>query len=209
MLSVPRIGGVDEARNGERTASLIGRRVHVIGNSCSGKSTLGERLAGAVDAPWVDLDAINWQPDWVGLNATDPDEFVRRIAEATAGDAFVVSGSYTRFCQQAFWDRLETLVWLDLPLSLLVRRVLVRSWRRWRSKELLWGTNRESFWRQLMVWRGEESLLWWIVTQHRPKRRTMVAYYTDPAWRHVTIVRLRSPAEVEAFAARLERGGSG
>ena len=59
-------------------ASLVGNRIHVIGNSSSGKSTLAARLAGALDAPLVELDAINWQPGWVGLNATDPEEFKRR-----------------------------------------------------------------------------------------------------------------------------------
>ena len=44
----------------------IGRRIHVIGNSCSGKSTLGATLAFRV--PFVELDAINWHPRWVGLN---------------------------------------------------------------------------------------------------------------------------------------------
>lgn len=52
----------------------VGRRIHVIGNSCAGKSTLGQRLARALDVPFVELDALNWQPGWVGLNATDPDE---------------------------------------------------------------------------------------------------------------------------------------
>jgi shikimate kinase len=37
----------------------IGRRIHVIGNSCSGKSTLGARLAAILDLPFVELDALN------------------------------------------------------------------------------------------------------------------------------------------------------
>lgn len=65
----------------------IGTRIHVIGNSASGKSTLAARLADTLKAPLVELDAINWQPGWVGLNTTDPDEFERRIREATRGGA--------------------------------------------------------------------------------------------------------------------------
>ncbi|MCC5885860.1 MAG: hypothetical protein JJT88_05420 [Gammaproteobacteria bacterium] len=64
----------------------IGSRIHVIGNSNSGKSSLAARLASILDADFVDLDALNWLPDWVGLNQTDPDEFERRIETATAGD---------------------------------------------------------------------------------------------------------------------------
>ncbi|MGE5588955.1 MAG: shikimate kinase, partial [Clostridia bacterium] len=65
--------------------SPVGRRIHVIGNSCAGKSTLGERLARSLGVPFVELDALSWQPGWVDLNATDPRELERRMSEATAG----------------------------------------------------------------------------------------------------------------------------
>ena len=183
----------------ELDAFPIGRRIHVMGNSCSGKSTFGERLASALQVPFVELDALNWQPGWVGLNETDPERFESLIAKATAGDAWVVAGSYSGFSQRVFWPRLETVIWLDLPMHLLVRRVLRRSWTRWRSKELLWGTNYERFWPQLMVWNKEDSLVWWIVTQHARKRRDMRLYMSEPRWRHIRFLRLGSSAEVERF----------
>ncbi len=186
--------------------SGIGQRIHVIGNSCSGKSSLAERLARGLDVPLVELDALNWEPGWVGLSTTDPAEFERRLRAATAGDAWVVAGSYARFSERVFWRRLETVIWLDLPLPILLVRVLTRSWRRWRSREVLWGTNVERFWPQLMVWRKQESLVWWIVTQHRRKRRDMIERMADPAWAHIRFVRLGSTAEIERFVAALESG---
>jgi adenylate kinase family enzyme len=185
--------------------SPIGQRIHVIGNSGSGKSTLGARLAQVLGVPFVELDALNWQPNWVGLNANDPARFEELIKEATRGDGWVVAGSYTRFSQKVFWQRLDSVIWLDLPLPLLVSRVLRRSWRRWRSKELLWGTNYEQFWPQLMVWRKEESLLWWIVTQHRRKQRGMLGCMTDPRWSHIRFFRLTSPSEVGEFGRTIEQ----
>ncbi len=187
----------------------VGRRIHVIGSSCSGKSTLGQRLAKMLEVPFVELDALNWEPDWVGLNVENPALLESRIREATNGNAWVVAGSYTGFSQRLFWPRLDTVIWLDLPLAVLLRRVLKRSWRRWRTSELLWGTNYESFWKQLKVWRKEESLIWWIVTQYRRKRRNMVAYMADPAWSHIRFVRLTSEAEVDAFVSHLIRSGGG
>lgn len=190
-----------------RPTSLVGNRIHVIGNSSSGKSTLAARLAGALGAPLIELDAINWQPGWVGLNATDPEELKRRIHEATQGDRWVVAGSYTKFSQESFWPRLDTVVWLDLPLPLVVSRFLRRSWKRWRSGELIWGTNRECFWPHFMIWRGHESLLVWIITQHGRKRRDMLAYVSDPRWAHIRFVRLRSAREVEEFAGSATTAG--
>ena len=178
----------------------IGRRIQVIGNSCSGKSTLGEQLSLALQVPFVELDALHWRPGWVGLSETDPEEFERLMEEATIGDGWVVAGSYASFSQRTFWPRLETVIWLDLPMYQLIWRVLSRSWTRWRSKELLWGTNYDRFWPQLMVWNKRESLLWWIVSQHRRKRRNMRAYMSEPGWQHIQFLRLGSSAEVAAFS---------
>ena len=181
----------------------VGRRIQVIGNSCSGKSTVAGRLATALGVPRVEIDALNWLPDWVGLNATDPAELERRLNEATRGDGFVVDGFYMGFCRRTFWPRLTAVVWLDLPLAILVGRVLVRSVRRWRTRELLWGQNREAFWPVLKVWQ-EESLLTWIVSRHAKKRRSMNAWRADPRWAHLRFVHLTSSRRIEAFLRAVE-----
>jgi adenylate kinase family enzyme len=185
-------------------AEPIGRRVHVLGNSSTGKSTLGERLAGSLGVSFVELDALNWQPDWVGLNETDPAELERRFDEATSGEGWVAAGSYSQFAQRVFWPRLETVVFLDLPVPQLLWRVLRRSWRRWRTKELLWGTNYEKFWAQLKVWSKQDSLIWWIVTQQKRKRNDLLACAADPRWAHIRFVRLTSTREIDAFARALD-----
>ena len=110
-----------------------------MGNSGSGKTTVAARLARALDADLVELDALNWEPGWVALNESDPKELERRFRAATEGERWVAAGSYTRLCQRAFWPRLDTIVWLDLPLRLCVWRLLQRTWRRWRKRELLWA----------------------------------------------------------------------
>ncbi len=191
-----------------RDASPIGRRIHVLGNTGAGKSTVGARLARTLGVSFVELDALNWDPGWIELNATNPEALERRIQVATAEDGWVVAGSYITFSQRVFWPRLQTVIWLDLPLPLLVGRVLVRSWRRWHSKELLWGTNYERFWPQLRVWR-QDSLIWWAVTQQRRKRRDMLGYMVDPRWAHIRFVRLTSVAEIAAFTGAVEAVLSG
>lgn len=188
----------------ERKISPIGRRIHVIGNSASGKSTLASRLALELDADFVELDALNWLPNWVGLNECNPDELMRRFEAATTSDKWVVAGSYTQFANQTFWSRLDTVIWLDLPIPILLRRVILRSWRRWRSKELLWGTNVERFWPQLALWRGDDSLIYWIVRAQRRKRKSMLATMANPRWQMIRFIRLTSTSEIEAFVTHVE-----
>jgi adenylate kinase family enzyme len=184
----------------------LGTCIHVTGHSCAGKSTLAHELASALGVPCIELDALNWLPGWVGLNATDPERFRRRIREATEGDAWVLAGSYESFVEPLCWPRTHTLIFLDLPRWLLVARVVRRSWRRWRSRELLWGTNREKFWPQLAVWRKEDSLLWWVWTQHARKRTRFERIAGDPRHAHLRLVRLTTLDEVERLRARLGLG---
>lgn len=192
-------------RQGIDEFAMVGERIHVVGSSSSGKSTLGARLAELRDAPLVELDALNWLPNWTSLQAEDPSRLERRFRDATRGPRWVAAGSYLAFAQRAFWPRLDTVVWLDLPGPQLAVRVLRRSWRRWRGNELLWGTNRERFWPQLALWRREESLLWYVVTQHARKRRNLLAHARDPRWARIAFVRLVSAADVDAFVQAVER----
>lgn len=182
--------------------SPIGTRIAVVGNTSSGKSTLASRLAHALDVPFVELDALSWEPNWVSLIETNPAEFERRLRDATAGDGWVVAGNYTA-TREIYWPRLHTIVWLDLPLPLVLYRVVKRSWRRWRSHELLWGTNHEHFGKHLKVW-SDNSLIHWAIKSHRRKRRSMLVDMADPRWAEIHFIRLTSPAEVETFARSVE-----
>lgn len=183
--------------------SPIGSRIVVLGVTGSGKSTLAERLSRALEVPFVELDALNWEPNWHSLAEHDPDEFLRRILEATAGEGWVVAGSYSTHSEPTFWPRLEAVVWLDLPLPLVLYRQITRSWRRWRTQELLWGTNTENFWTHFKLW-SPDSLIHWAFRTHWSKRRRLTAYMADPRWAHIRFIRLTSPSEVEAFARAIE-----
>jgi adenylate kinase family enzyme len=187
---------------GER--SLVGDRILVIGNTSSGKSTLGKRLAELIGGKHIELDALFWRiPDWQQPEAAD---FRARISEAIAGQPrWVSSGNYLSWgAQDLLWPLADTLIWLDMPLPTVLRRVTSRSWRRWRDDELLWGTQREQFWRHLKLWDPEESLISFAVRYHRPKQREYAAHLDDPRWAQLRKYRLRSPRAVAAFVARCE-----
>ena len=39
-------------------------RVVVVGVTSSGKSTLAEKLSKRFDLSYIELDALNWEPNW-------------------------------------------------------------------------------------------------------------------------------------------------
>jgi adenylate kinase family enzyme len=181
------------------TSLSIGRRIAVVGSAASGKSTLARRVAEALKAPVIELDALFWQRDW---HPSADDDFKQRVLEATRGAAWVLDGHYQRLWS-AVWPAVDTVIWLDLPLPQLVWRGARRSWRRLRTGEVLWGTNVERPWRQLQVWDPNKSLLAWLLVTHRERRRQYVHAALDPRWSHIRFVRLCSSDEVELLASAL------
>lgn len=170
------------------------RRVSVVGVSGAGKTTLGRRLGERLDVPSVELDSIFHQPGWQELPT---DEFRRRVAEVVAGDGWVVDGNYSAV-RDLVWERADTVVWLDLPRPLVMRRVIRRTLRRTVTREELWNGNREPLLAPLRL-DPEKSMIRWSWVNHGKYVERYAAAGADPANGHLRFVRLRTPAEVEAL----------
>ncbi|OQX62059.1 MAG: hypothetical protein B5M51_06635, partial [Anaerolinea sp. 4484_236] len=76
-----------------RMETFFFTRIIVVGTTSSGKSTLAENLAKKLDLDFVELDALYWQPNWVG---TPDEEFAAKTEDATRGNRWVVAGNYSR-----------------------------------------------------------------------------------------------------------------
>lgn len=174
----------------------LGERIVIVGPSCSGKSTLGAAIANRCSLPCVELDALYWKPNW---QPTPDAEFVESLRSAIEGGRWVVVGNYFRLCSALVWPRAQTIIWLDMPLWRTVPRILLRSWRRVQSRELLWGTNYERFWSQLKLWDPDASLIAYSARSRAPHRRFVQAAMTDLKLKHVQFLQLRNQRETEAL----------
>lgn len=180
------------------------RRISVVGCSGSGKSTVGEALALALDVPHLELDSIRHQANWQEL---PNDEFAARVGAFVAGEAWVVDGNYSVVREPLVWPRADTIVWLDLPKAVVTLQIVSRSlWRVVLRKEL-WNGNRES-WRNLLAWEPERSIIRWSWTSYDRVQQRYTAAIEDPRWAHAQFVRVRSRREVARLlqtATRMER----
>ena len=175
------------------------RRVSVVGNSGSGKSTLARRIAEVLDAPWIELDAIHHLPGWQPI---DPDEFVDRVDAITEADTWVVDGNYRMVVVEGpVWARADTVVWLDLPRSTVVRQVAGRTLRRTVRREHLWNGNREPF-KNLWVWH-HDSIVRWAWTQHGKYADRYSQAMASPDLDRIEFVRLRSHAAANEWIESL------
>jgi hypothetical protein len=165
------------------------KRVAIVASaSGNGKTTLGRELARRLDVPFVEVDSLVHGPNWV--EATD-DELRERLLPVLDTDGWVVDGTYRRKLGDLVLERADTVVWIDLPLRVWVPRLLRRTVRRLRGREVLWNDNRESlrgaFW-------GRESLFGFALRMHFERRRR---YPVELA--QFTVVRLRTTREVERW----------
>jgi adenylate kinase family enzyme len=172
------------------------RRVSVVGVPGSGKTTVGRALAARLAAPFVELDTLFHLPDWGELPR---DEFRVRVGDVVAGDSWVVDGNYEAV-QDVVWERADTVVWLDLPRGLTMRRLTTRTVRRVVTRERLWNGNTEPF-GNLYRLDPERNILRWAWVKHPEYRDRYAAAASDPAYAHVRFLRLRSPAAVADLLA--------
>ncbi|GGM61716.1 shikimate kinase [Dactylosporangium sucinum] len=173
------------------------RRVSLVGNSGSGKTTVGRALATALGVPFVELDAIFHQPGWQPLERS---EFRRRVTGVCATDGWVVDGNYSAV-RDLVWARADTVVWFDLPRRTVMRQLLLRTLRRGLTGAELWNGNREHL-RDLLSTDPEQSILRWAWVKHATYRARYRAAATDPTWSSLTFERIASRSDARRVLAR-------
>ena len=155
------------------------RRVVVVGTSGSGKSTLARQLSAALRVPHIELDQLHWEPNWTPT----PVERLRvkvRHAIAAAGEGWIVCGHYRNVADE-IWPKADTIVWLDYPMSLVGRRVFLRTMRRWWRHEELWNGNRERLFTQFFT---PDSLFLWVINTWRIRQRDYPKEFREPFCGH-------------------------
>ncbi|MBD1874839.1 adenylate kinase [Nodosilinea sp. FACHB-131] len=174
------------------------RRIAIVGTTGSGKTTLARQVAQRCLLSHVELDALQWEPNWT---PTEPQVFRDRVRLALSGDRWVVDGNYSAV-RDIVWSRADTVVFLDYPFGLVLRRLLRRTWRRSLHQEELWNGNRETF-RQSFF--SRDSILVWLLRTYWKKRKQYPALFRQPEYAHLATVQLRSPKAAEKWLLSCEQ----
>lgn len=176
------------------------RRISVVGVPGSGKTTLGRRLADAIGVPFVELDSMVHQSDWEELDA---DRLRARLSAAIDGDGWVVDGNYGQV-RDLVWERADTVVWLDLPRRVVMRRVIVRTVRRTLTREELWNGNREpltNFYR----WDPDRNIIRWTWVEYAGTAERFARAMADPPRPGLRFLRLTSGRDAADLLSGLAR----
>jgi shikimate kinase len=174
------------------------RHIVVVGVTACGKSTLAEELARRLDLEYIELDAIFWKPGWVESRS---EEFRERVEAVTRAPRWALAGNYSKV-RDIVWPRADAVIWLDYPFLLVFKRLWDRTWRRWRTRELLWNTNYETLLPQFKIW-SKESLFYWQVYSYGRHKRLYPQLFASPEYSHLKLFQFKHPREMEAWVTTL------
>ena len=164
------------------------RRVMVIGQPGSGKSTFARSLGAATGLPVVHMDHIHWMSGW---RERPRAEKLRMVRAVQAGPAWILEGGLSATYDERA-ERADTIVHLDAAVLPRFVRVVRRSWtHRGRSRPDLPDGCPERFgWTQLEFFR----FIWRTRRTGRERMLRLMADHSDKPT-HT----LRSFAEQDAF----------
>jgi adenylate kinase family enzyme len=169
-------------------------RIVVIGTTSSGKSTLAARLANRLHMDFIELDALHWEPNW---QEAPLEVFRTRVEKATQAERWVVAGNY-HVVRDLVWPKAEAVIWLDYSLWRIFWQLTRRTFARWWSQELLWGTNREPLWAHLKFW-SKESLYNWLFKTYWKRKREYPILLSMPEHQHLKLIRFKHPRVMEEW----------
>jgi adenylate kinase family enzyme len=164
-------------------------RVAINGTSGSGKTTLARRIEQMMHLPHTEVDSLFHGPGW-----TPSPDFLDHVDQLTARPRWVCEYQYDA-ARPLMADRADLVVWLDLPVPLVMWRVVRRTVARRLRDQELWNGNREGPLREFFSDREHVIRHAWASRQGAEERALglLVSHPTLP------VVRLRSRREVERW----------
>lgn len=177
------------------------KRISVVGSSGSGKTTLAGAIAERRKIPHLELDSVYHQPNWEPLSDAD---FRAAVEPLVGGDSWVIDGNYGRTgIQDLIWGRADAVIWLDLPRTVVMLRLLFRSVRRAVTREELWNGNTEQ-WSDFFSTDADRNIFLWTWQRYGSTAERYRHAMADPSLSSLEWIHLETQGEIDDFVDRLD-----
>ncbi len=165
-------------------------KLHIVGTSGVGKSTLARQLANGLGCKHIELDNLYWGGDWQPRSDV---WFQAQSAAALRADAWVADGNYSQV-RELIWQQADLIIWLDYSLSITLSRLAWRNFGYVLGRQKLWESKNCESWGQLL---GRNSIVLRALRSHYRRRRLYEQLLHDP--QSPPFVRLSSPLELHGW----------
>jgi adenylate kinase family enzyme len=171
----------------------IPERVVLVGCAGSGKTTLARALAARLDARHIERDA---------LGDDETPGFATRVAAAVqaAGRRWVFDGAPYN-AEPLVYPHADTVIALDYPIRVVLRRVLTRSARTWLTGRTDGAHTTSPPWR----WWAPTHPVRWATQTHAARHAEIAALLVRPELAHTRRLRFTTPRQAAAWLASLHR----
>ncbi len=165
------------------------KRICIIGPSCSGKSTLAEKLGKKLNLPVLHIDQIAHIPgtNWVlrprDETKNEHDDFIKK-------DAWIIDGQYKKLMPKRF-ERSDTIILLKVNRFVCCWRFLKRCFKGGNRPGKLDGATKEFNWEMIR-----------FILYHQP-RRWKEQMQIISAYPHIKIIPLKTFKEADDFLEAL------
>jgi len=103
------------------------KRIYIIGNSASGKSSLARQLSKILKIKSYDLDDFYWQRKFT--KKRNPLQVEKLVKKVIRKKRWIIEGVYSS-CITCSLDKADMIVWLDYPVHVITWRLLKRQIKR-------------------------------------------------------------------------------
>ena len=170
------------------------KRIAIIGNAGSGKSTLTQKLQKITNLPVYYLDQYFWKPGWV---RTDPDEYKKSHDAICDKDEWIIDGINLRVMEYRI-KRADMIIFLDIPRYICIWRIFKRTFQYY-GKETLSspkGCPERFNWEfiKFLKW------VWDFKKKYPPAIKELLKKYSDEKQIYV----FKTQQEVDAFVKNLK-----
>jgi adenylate kinase family enzyme len=166
------------------------KRILIIGSGGAGKSTLARRLGDATRIEVIHLDKLHWKPNWT---SPPKEEWRKTVEEQLKKETWIIDGNFGGTMEMRLWA-CDTVIYLDFPRTICFYRALKRAVKYYNKTRPDMGegcNERIDF--EFLHW------VWNFPKTTKPVIEERLKRLADGK----TIIRLRSPLEVEDFLSNI------
>jgi adenylate kinase family enzyme len=176
----------------------------ILGISSSGKSTLANTLAKEYGIDHIELDHVQWKPNWT---MSTKEEFTKALEETLAvaeqrilegkTKGWVIDGNY-RNHRHLIWPKADVAIFLNYSFSVVMFRLWLRTLRRLIFKIPVCNGNIETW---TNAFASKESLFVWVWTMHGDLPRMIPQQVSE--YKNLNLIQFDSPMECGQWVDKL------